>query len=95
MRLSSLCTALLALVATAGVGFAQTGSVTGQVFDPAGAVVSNATVTATSGSIGLTRTATTTSAGLYNFAALPPSIYSVSVSAPGFQPLVRRNVTLN
>ncbi len=95
MRLASLCTALLALAAMAGVGFAQTGSVTGQVFDPAGAVVPNATLTATSGATGLSRTATTTSAGLYNFAALPPSIYTVSVSAPGFQTLARRNVTLN
>ncbi|HUZ95592.1 MAG TPA: carboxypeptidase-like regulatory domain-containing protein [Edaphobacter sp.] len=95
MRLASMCTALLALAAMAGVGFAQTGSVTGQVFDPAGAVVSNATVIATSGSTGLTRKAITTSAGLYNFAALPPSIYTVSVSAPGFQTLARGNVVLN
>ncbi|WP_348266664.1 carboxypeptidase-like regulatory domain-containing protein [Edaphobacter sp. DSM 109919] len=95
MRLGSLCTALLALVAMAGVGFAQTGSVTGQIFDPAGALVPNATITAISNSTGITRTTTTTSAGLYNFAALPPSIYTVSVAASGFQPLTRSNVVLN
>lgn len=77
-----------------GVGFGQTGSVTGQVFDPAGAVVPDATVTATSDSTGLSRTATTTSAGVYNFAALPPSVYTVTVTAPGFQTLSHKNVVL-
>ena len=95
MRFRNLGIALLALVSLVGVGFAQTGAVTGQVFDPAGAVVPNATVTATSESTGLTRTATTTSAGLYNFAALPPSVYTVTVEASGFQTLSRKNVVLN
>jgi carboxypeptidase family protein len=95
MRLGSLCTALVALIAMAGVGFAQTGSVTGEVFDPAGALVPNATITAVSNSTGLARTTTTTSAGLYNFAALLPAVYTVSVAASGFQPLTRRNLILN
>ncbi|MEO6910880.1 MAG: TonB-dependent receptor [Edaphobacter sp.] len=95
MRFRSLGGAVLVLVAMVGVGFAQTGTVTGQVFDPAGALVPNATVTAISESTGLTRTATTTSAGIYNFAALPPSVYTVSVAASGFQTLTRKNVVLN
>ena len=95
MRFRSLCVALLAFVVMAGVASAQTGSVTGQVFDPSGAVVTNATVTATSNSTGLTRTATTTSAGIYNFAALPPSVYTVTVEANGFASEVNNNVVLN
>jgi hypothetical protein len=95
MRVGSLAAALLALVTMVGVAFAQTGSVAGQVFDPSGALVPNATVTATSDATGLTRTAVTTSAGLYNFAALPPSVYQVSVTAPGFQSVVRKNVVLD
>ncbi|MEO6982686.1 MAG: TonB-dependent receptor [Edaphobacter sp.] len=95
MRLRNLCGALLISVGMVSVGFAQTGSMTGQVFDPAGAVVSNATVTATSQSTGLIRTTTTTSAGIYNFAALPPAVYTVSASAAGFATQVRRDVTLN
>jgi hypothetical protein len=87
--------AVLLLVSLVGVGFAQTGSVTGQVFDPAGAVVPNATVTAKSETTALTRTATTTSAGLYNFAALPPSMYTVTVEAPGFETMSRNHVVLN
>ncbi|MDW5265601.1 MULTISPECIES: TonB-dependent receptor [Acidobacteriaceae] len=87
--------ALLFLVSLVGVSFAQTGSVTGQVFDPAGAVVPNATVTAKSESTALTRTSTTTSAGIYNFAALPPSVYTVTVEAQGFQTTSRNHVVLN
>lgn len=77
------------------VSFAQTGSITGQVFDPAGALVPSATVTATAESTGLKRTTTTTSAGIYNFAVLPPSVYTVTVEASGFQTLSRKNVVLN
>jgi Carboxypeptidase regulatory-like domain len=75
--------------------WAQTGSITGQVLDPAGAVIPNATVTATSGATGSSQTVTTTSAGLYNFAALPPAVYTVSASASGFTTTTRDNVTLN
>jgi hypothetical protein len=67
----------------------------GQVFDPAGALVPSATVTATSTSTGLTRTAMTTSAGVYTFAALPPSVYTITAAAPGFETVTRRNITLN
>ena len=95
MSFKKLGVAVLALVSMVGVAFAQTGTVTGQVFDPAGALVPGATVTVASESTGLTRTTTTTSAGIYDFAALPPSVYTVTVEAPGFQTLSRKNVILN
>src|SRR6185312_6273437 len=95
MRFKHLGIAVLALVSMVGVAFAQTGTVTGQVFDPGGALVPGASVTVTSESTGLTRTSTTTSAGIYDFAALPPSVYTVTVEAPGFQTLSRKNVILN
>ncbi|MEO6815064.1 MAG: carboxypeptidase-like regulatory domain-containing protein, partial [Edaphobacter sp.] len=93
--LKSAGVAFLFFVSLVGVSFAQTGSVTGQVFDPGGAVVPNATVTAKSETTALTRTATTTSAGIYNFAALPPSMYTVTVEAQGFQTIARSHVVLN
>ena len=74
--------------------FAQTGSVTGQVFDSAGRAVPNATLTATSTTTGLTQTAVSSSAGLYNFSALPPATYTISVTANGFQTATRSNVVL-
>ncbi|HZD45916.1 MAG TPA: carboxypeptidase-like regulatory domain-containing protein, partial [Acidobacteriaceae bacterium] len=75
--------------------WAQTGSITGQVLDPAGSVIPNATVTATSGSTGVSQTVTTSSAGLYNFATLPPAVYTVSATATGFATVTKNNVTLN
>ena len=83
-----------ALLAFASAAVAQTGIVTGQILDPAGAVVRDATITATSTVTGLSRTVTSSSAGVYNLAALPPSRYDIVVTAPGFQPTTRTGVTL-
>ncbi len=87
--------AIIFLLVMTGAAFAQTGTITGQIFDPAGAAVPGATVTATSGSTGATRTVTSSSAGVYSITALPPAVYSVVVSATGFQPFTRTNVVLN
>ncbi|HZY62863.1 MAG TPA: TonB-dependent receptor [Edaphobacter sp.] len=96
MRIKNLVVAFVVLFfVMGGVGLAQTGSVTGQVFDPGGAVIPNATVTVTSNSTGLSRTTTTTSAGIYSFPALTPATYTVSVDAEGFAPQVNKNVVLN
>ena len=60
-------------------------SIQGTVTDPSGAVVPDATVTLTNNETGQAKTATTSSAGVYGFNALPPSTYTVSVSKEGFQ----------
>ncbi len=89
---------LPAAVLFAGAGYtasAQTGSITGQVLDPGAAAVENARITATSESTGFTTSVTTTSAGVYNFASLPPAVYTVAISAEGFQDVTRRGVVLN
>ena len=75
--------------------FAQTGSITGQVLDPGAAAVVNAKVTATSEATGFTSSVSTTSAGLYSFGALPPAVYTVTITAPGFQDVTRHGVVLN
>ncbi len=87
------CVATLAL-ATGSLS-AQTGSITGQILDPAAAAIANATVTANSESTGFTTTASSTSAGVYSFAALPPAVYTIRVSAPGFQDSLRKGIVLN
>ena len=95
MRTKAFTLALLIFLVMTGAAFAQTGTITGQIFDPAGAVVPNATITATSDSTNVTRTVTSSSAGVYSLAALPPSVYTIVVTAPGFQQQTRTNVVLN
>jgi hypothetical protein len=75
---------LLFLIFASGSLLAQTATLTGQVLDPSGAAIPNATITVNSAATGITRTTTSTGAGLYTFAALPPAIYKVTVNAPGF-----------
>lgn len=95
MRFKAFTVTFLIFLVMTGAAFAQTGTITGQIFDPAGAAVPDATITATSDSTGVTRTVTSSSAGIYSFAALPPSVYTVAVTAAGFQPHTRTNVILN
>jgi Carboxypeptidase regulatory-like domain len=59
----------------------QTASLRGQVFDPSGAVVPQATITLT-GSSGEPKTATADDHGSYLFTALPPGPYTVQATAP-------------
>jgi len=89
------CAVAMLIIAMATVSaLAQTGGITGQVLDPAGAAVANADVTATASSIGVTRAVNTTSAGVYTFAALPPAVYDLTVTATGFQVQTKKNVIL-
>src|ERR1700674_2160996 len=66
---------------------AGTGALEGTVKDPSGAVIPNATVTATSLDNGQVRTATTSGDGTYRFTLLPPGNYRVRIEAAGFKPV--------
>jgi hypothetical protein len=63
---------------------ASTGALAGTVKDSSGAVVPNATVTATSIGTGLVRTTNTTADGIYKFGLLPPGDYKLKFEASGF-----------
>lgn len=78
-----LCVALAALTPLAQTQ-ATTGNIEGRVLDPNGAVVPNATVTATNQATGLERTATADSNGNYRIGFLQPGAYRVSASGAGF-----------
>ena len=95
MRIRSLLSTVFVFLIFAAAAHGQTGNITGQVFDASGAIIPGASITATSVSTGVTRTVTTTSAGLYNMNALPPSVYTITASAQGFATTTRENVTLN
>src|SRR6185436_7134987 len=73
-------------------GQETTGGLQGTVKDQNGAVVPNATVTATGQQ--RTYTETTNGSGDYVFAALLPGVYAVEAQASGFGPLRRENVTV-
>lgn len=71
-------------------GQRDTGTITGTVTDPSGAVVSGAKVTAKSVGTGAVRSATTNSAGAYTMAGLPPAQYEVTVESPNFAKSTQR-----
>jgi hypothetical protein len=77
---------VLALVCAPSV-FAQSdsGSVTGTVTDPTGAVVPNAKVTATNLATGEVRETTTSDQGTYTLPELKAAPYRITAEAPGFK----------
>ena len=60
---------------------ASSATITGQVVDSQGAVITDAKVTATNVATGIARTANTTGAGDYTLPNLPPGTYDVRVEA--------------
>jgi len=82
---TALCMLLLASVATLPVAFAQetTAAIQGTVSDPTGAIVPDATVTATSTSLMKAVSVKTDSHGFYRLNALPPGNYTLAVSGGG------------
>jgi hypothetical protein len=76
--------ALLFCCCTALEAQTITGSVIGTVTDPTGAVVANASVTATNVDTGITTPTTTNSDGIYNIRFLQIGNYKVTVQTPGF-----------
>ncbi len=76
---------VVALVPSLMAQTAETGVLTGRVSDASGAMVANATVTATSVDNGQTRTVTTEKNGSYKFDGLPAGNYRVKFEASGFK----------
>ncbi len=62
-----------------------TGSISGVVNDPSGAVVSGATVVATNTQTAVKSTVTTDAKGFYNLATLAVGTYDLEISKPGFK----------
>ena len=73
---------------------AQTGSVTGLVTDTSGAVVADASVTATANTTGATRNVLTGNAGTYTFVNLQPTTYTLTVEKGGFQKAILNDVNV-
>ncbi len=88
--------AMALLIALAGLTVPVFGQVLqgigGTVTDATGAVVPNATVTATNDATGVSKTLVTSSAGTYQFNDLIPGIYTVKMEASGFETSVHSGV---
>ncbi|MGB8458851.1 MAG: carboxypeptidase-like regulatory domain-containing protein, partial [Candidatus Acidiferrum sp.] len=70
-----------------------TGELRGQVTDPSGAAVAEATVLVTTPS-GAATTATTNREGLFEVKGLVPGKYGVKVIAPGFAPFEKAEIEI-
>src|SRR5713101_2877142 len=80
-----------ALVVSAQV---NTGTISGVVQDPSGAVIAGATVTVKNVDTGTTRTLTSDAAGRYIAPVLPVGNYEVQGQQTGFQTEIRSGITL-
>jgi hypothetical protein len=76
------------------MGQSTTGTITGRVIDPQGAVVPGAAVTVTSTTTNVAHAVTTNQDGLYTVPLLLPGDYTVSVVTPSFRKEIRNNITL-
>ena len=75
----------MVLLATVIAWSSITGSISGIVTDPSGALISGATVTAKNMQTGITTSVTSDSKGFYNFPALPVGSYDIEITQTGFR----------
>jgi hypothetical protein len=76
-------------------GQAGTGTISGTVTDPTGAVIANAPVEVRSADTNVPYPTVTTDTGAYTVLRLPPGPYSVIVTAPGFKKLTRTGLVVD
>jgi hypothetical protein len=86
---------LLASVSAVLAQSASTGALSGTVTDATGAVVANATVTLTDTATNQSRTATTSTEGVYRFNLLEPGNYRARFAATGFKTTEVGSITIS
>jgi len=96
IRKSCLLLVLLGTFISSMCAQSITGSISGTVKDPTGAVVSGATVSVVNTDTGVTvRTLKTDGSGNYSAQLLPIGHYQITVEAAGFSKAVRKRIDLN
>ena len=93
--LFALLAAILIVCSPAGLAQSFRGGINGTVTDHTGAVIANATVVAVQTATGITRNATSSSGGEFNFQDLPVGLYSITVSFSGFQTVKTDKITVS
>jgi hypothetical protein len=84
----------LCLLSPLAFGQGGTGTITGTVTDPTGAVVANASVEAKNAETGAAYTGATTSAGNYAIPNLPVGTYALTVKVAGFKTYAHTNLAI-
>jgi hypothetical protein len=72
----------------------RTGSISGTVADSTGAVIPNSTVVLTDEATKAKRDTVANSSGFFNFAAVQPATYTLTISAAGFRSWEEQGITL-
>ncbi len=86
LRTAGLLTTLLLILAGSASAQVSTASVNGVVRDPKGAVIPGATIVLSSVDTSVQRTSVSNGSGEYVFLNITPGSYTLSASAPGFNP---------
>lgn len=87
---------LLPVLVLCATAYGQTGlgEIAGTVTDPSGAIVVNATVTATDVATGIKTVRPSNSTGVYQILQLQPGPYTLEAVAPGFKTFKQEGITL-
>jgi hypothetical protein len=88
---------LLLLLVSSGYAFAQasvSGSITGVVLDPQGAVITGTVVTVTGPALLSPKTQKSVKGGVYLVEQLPPGTYQITCSLPGFKSFQQSGIVL-
>jgi hypothetical protein len=94
-RLLGPCTLTITLALLPFSALAQTtATLVGDIFDPSGNSIPNASVTVRNDGTGYARTVETNAVGQYRITPLNPGTYNIEVKAQGFKSQVRTGVTL-
>jgi hypothetical protein len=93
-RWAAILLSLAFLLPTGNAQTAGTGSIQGAVADQTGAVLQNATVTITNTATEVQHKTTSGADGLYSFPNVPIGVYTLDVSAPGFERYSQAGVDL-
>lgn len=94
-RVGYLAVVFSLLISTSAFAQKISGTVTGTVTDPQGAVVPGATVTITEAQTNFMRTATTGPGGIYVFPEIDPGTYTVKAAVKGFREYNATNVEVH
>ena len=86
---------LVIVLLSAGLALAQTSTISGTVYDPSGAVVGGAEVTAVNDATGVAFKQMTNEVGLYSFPSIGVGNYTITAELQGFKTAKRTGLTLN